>query len=360
MDEEEKIIPGNTGVIEDPRTEEEKEKDYSHEEIAHGVTAPVVWPTKQYPNFNYYSKRNQSMSLSCMAQAGVKALGVENYKEEQKFIDFSALDPYDRRVNKPGGGMWGQNLMNILSTNGACLESQLPSQGFGETMMNREVVRTPEMIEVAKKYRGGGYVEVKLRDIDAVASVIAQGKPVILVMYFDAAGTEWWREVPQINVPNLGLYDDAAIRHGITAVDFTMYNGKKALIIDDSAGNWSSINQGGQRVLTEDFFNKRCYYAAYFLPLANEGGYPKPVHTFNIPLRFGMMANAEVKNLQAVLYYEGFLKIKPTGNYLEQTAAALLKWQKAHNVAPDSELNPLKGKSFGPKSRAVANGIYSN
>jgi len=344
------------GIIQDPRDEAEKQKDWSHEELAFGIEQPVQWQEKK--EYRFFSERFQSSSLSCMAQSGAKVLGVENHVEEGRFIDFSALDIYDLRMNKPGGGMWGQNLMELL-TRGACLESQLPSQNMGEKAMNRPVVRTPEMLQVAHQYRAGNYVEIKVRTIDAVASVISQGKAVELMMYFDENCEEWLMRMPTIKYSFKNPWDKGTTRHGIAAVDFTLINGRKALIIDDSTGNDTSLR--GQRIITEEFFNSRCFYAAYCLPQKNEvPPVSQPVVQFSKPLSFGMMANDEVKKLQSVLIFEGFLKIpKPTGNYLEQTASALLKWQHKYvSTASTAELNALRGRSFGPKSRAVANQLY--
>lgn len=357
--------PKVLGVIEDPRTEDERSKDYSHEEVTAGAVS-IQWVQKKPEDWKRYPKRNQSSSLSCLAQSGAKLLGVENKVETGNFIEFSALDIYDRRANKPSGGMWGQNLMQILKDQGSCYESQLPSQGMNESQMNRAVVRTQDMLDIERTYKTGGYVEVKNRTIDAVASVLEQGKAVELMMWFDEEGTEWWKTVPSIKYPNLGTTDAGATRHGIVAVDYTMFDGKKCLIIEDSAGNYSSIDGKGQRILTEEFFNKRCYYAAYALPLVNSAPdapvTPKPKHTFNNPLSFGMKGNADVAALQDILKYEGVfpVNIPSTGNYLEQTAKAVLKWQIKHGVATLGELQSLQGKTFGPKSRAVANAIYSN
>jgi len=97
-----------------------------------------------------------------------------------------------------------------------------------------------------------------VKDIETVASVIqTTGKAVMLWFYFNNSGE--WVGVPEIKDPNLDI--SQANRHSVAGVDAVMYEGKKAIIIEDSWG--STFGFHGQRVITEDFFKARNFFAAY-------------------------------------------------------------------------------------------------
>jgi hypothetical protein len=145
---------------------------------------------------------------------------------------------------------------------------------------------------------------------------------------------EWARNVPQVFYPNLSLYGSESLKHSVVAVDYTLYNGKKALIIDDSwgAGN-STIN--GQRVITEDFHTQRNYYAGYALDFNFETGLEeKPKWTFTKDLSWGMKNDKDVEMLQRCLAY---LKLFPnegyfTGNFYGLTLDAVKKFQAQYGI----------------------------
>ena len=72
-------IEFNMGVAEDPRPQEQKERDYTHRKLA---GAPViVWQEKT--EWKRYIEREQDGSLSCMAQAGAKAVEILKDKKEE-------------------------------------------------------------------------------------------------------------------------------------------------------------------------------------------------------------------------------------------------------------------------------------
>jgi hypothetical protein len=323
------------GALLDPRTDQEKEKDYQHDEVA--SASPVVWFEKK--QYKYFSKRNQAYSSSCMAQSGVKMLGIENNLEEGKYIEPSAYPVYRDRANYPSGGMFHQDCLQLLCKPKACLESDLPSQNMSESQMNKDYVLTDKTKADADKYKAGGYVFIA-KDMDKIASVVEQGKGVQIMLYF--MGSEYWQNVPEIIDDTLKQYEDRASRHGVTIVDYTLYKGKKAFIIEDSAGNSSSINSNGQRIITERFFTERCFSAAYLLELKNKADeVAKPEHEFKKVLKFGMR-NDEVKLLQDFLKNQGlFPNIPSTGNFLQITKKAVIAFQKTHRLVPDGIVGPM-------------------
>src|SRR3990167_4423797 len=125
-----------------------------------------------------------------------------------------------------------------------------------------------------------------------------------------------WKNEPVIINSNLDLNALTTNRHSVVAVDFTLYKGKKSLIIDDSWGFASAMN--GQQ-------------------------------------------NDDIKMLQNILKNEGLFPSNPnmnTGYYGAITAKAVLQWQIKHSVADLLELNSLAGRRVGEKTIKKLNEIY--
>ena len=348
-----RVRPYFTGLKEDLRSAEEKKKDYLHKEVSEGPRS-VEWVEKKPEEWRKFPIRDQKSSYSCVGQSIAKLLGIENYVEENKFVNLSALDIYDRRINKPEPGMGGDNALQVASKYGACLEEQLPSQNMNEEQMNVPVYRSEEMKATAALYRASNYIKITPSyDIDTIASIIRQGKGVMLFLEFNY---DEWKDVFIIKRSKTSL------RHAVVVVDYTLWNGEKALVIEDSAGNFKLWP--GQRIITESFLKKRCYYAGYLLHLANDptliARTKKPHHKFTEMLQFGQDC-MDVVALQNILRFEGFFpaNIKSTGYYGAITAKAVLAWQVKHGVAGDTELNRLQGKYVGEKTIAKLNELYA-
>ena len=243
-----------TGALED----KEDERDYRHEELC---SAPVVtWVEKKQEEWRKFPIRDQDGSGSCVAQTTVKVLGTENNREEKLFPILSALDIYDRRSNKPGEGMYGREGMLLGSQFGATLEEFMPSQKKSEGEMNAPVTRTKFTTKVAEIIKGGAVIAIPL-NIDSIASVIQSGKCVAIGVNF---GSGYNQPVPQLPADGKFPY-----RHYITGVDTTLWQGKKAIIIEDSWGPTYGFN--GQRVILEDWFTAgRITSAFYYEDLDND------------------------------------------------------------------------------------------
>ncbi len=343
------------GVAPDIRTKEEKAKDWQYAETASAVS--VIWKEKKLEEVRFFSRRDQNGSSSCMAQSGVKMLGIENVVEENIYEEFSATPVYQARANKPGGGMWQQDLLSILCKPTACLDSQVPSQKLGESQIDVPYTQTQEQIDTATEYKAGGYSFIPI-NIDKIASIISEGKAVQLVMFF--ARDEWWLNIePKIKHPELKNFDADALHHGICAVDYLLWNGQKALAIEDSS---VYPNENGQRIITEEFLLKRCYGAGYLLPRTNQHAVVnKPKYKFTKPLTYGMLNNKDVKILQNILKFEGSMlnSIPSTGNFLALTAQAVKKWQVVHGIVDFINENDLTKIRIGSKSIAILNKLYN-
>lgn len=341
-----------SGAIPDPRTTEEKLSDFTLGEIV-AATNPVIWTEKPQGQWRTFPIVDQDGSGSCVAQTLAKQLGIVYYLRNGSYIPFSALHIYQRRANKPYAGMAGVNAFDI-AREGVTLEDLVPSANMGDEAM--DAVKIPQYKQdVGKVFKIGNYVMLPLRDIETVASVIqTTGKGVMVWSFWKVS--EWNKPVPTVDYPNLGQFEGE--RHSVTAVDFTLYQGKKCLVIDDSWGTQTGWN--GQRLVTEDFFSKRNFFAAYPIGFAfEEGQIQKPQYKFVVPMEFGM-TNPDVKALQNILKYEGLFPMNTdsTGMYGALTAKGVLAFQKKYAVAPNAELDALKGRLVGQKTIAKLNQLY--
>ena len=340
-----KVDEENLGLIKDPRSSEEKEKDYSTDEVTF-CYPPISWKEKPESEWIKFPIFFQDHSGSCVAQAVAKALGIENYIEEEKFVHYSARDIYTRRSNYPGKGMYFKDAMEIGHKQGATFEQLMPSQGIDEELMNDSTDRTPLTEMSAKIGRGGNYVSLPL-DIDAIASIIEyEKKGVVIGVRFGPS--EWNRDVPQI------LGKDKRYGHGICATNAILYNGKKALVIEDSWGETSG--KSGRRIITKDWFDaKRISYAGYYKFFKNDGlpSQQKPKHNFKNDLYYGMRKEPEVVKLQECLAYLKFFPsdVDFTGNFYNITRDAVKRFQTANGI------EPVKG-FVGPLTRKILNELF--
>jgi hypothetical protein len=204
------------------------------------------------------------------------------------FVTFSPGDIYDRRTTKGLGDGQGMNATDpfAIAAEGVTLDALVPSQGLSEAQIN--ALTTPGYTrEIAQLFKISNPQAVVLPkgDIEALASVIQQtGKGVMVWFYFTA--DEWSLAMPTLNPANAGVSEvsDRMLRHSVVAVDFFLYQGQKALMIEDSA------HLGGltRRIVTESFFATRNMFAAYpmNLQLVQVGPSAYPQHRFTKTLTF--------------------------------------------------------------------------
>lgn len=343
-----------TGALEDTRARDEKEKDYWFNELV-AKADPVDWREKKPEEWRKFLIFNQDGSGSCVAQTCAKLLGILYWLKNQQYVHFSATHIYQRRINKPAGGMAAIDAFKILQS-GATLEELVPSQNMTDTQMDS--VQIPQYKQdVGAVFKIGNYITMPTKDIDTIASTIQKtGKGVMVWFYFKI---DEWTETPAVKYPNLQPNDSIAARHSVTAVDSTIYEGEKALIIDDSWGSKYGI--AGQRVIKESFYKARNIFAAYPITFKfEEGETTKPVYQFIKTLTFGT-SDLDIKALQDILKYEGLFptNTESTGYYGAITAKGVLGFQKKYKVAPDAELDLLAGKSIGAKTIAKLNELFS-
>lgn len=293
------------GLAPDPRTPEQKAKDFIHSDVAGDVI--LSWREKEQNDWKKYVPREQDGSLSCCGQASAKAVEILTGQV------MSAHPPYRARSNYPAGGMYLQNVGQVWKTTGSTTELLDSSQFKNEQYMNRDItVPTPTKML-------GEYRFVDPRDIDEIAEAIELHGHCILIFH---CNKKEWTSVP--------IYDaDQPINFGhcVCAVDYFLKNGEKVILIEDSTGHFNSISpeKTGQRLITSNFLINRCSGAMYLSPKAS--------YVFTKTLRKGMFSE-DVKQLQRVL---GVIQ---TGYFGSMTLKAVKSFQASHGLVSDGVVGP--------------------
>ena len=307
------------GIVEDPRSPEEKAGDYKQSDILMGEVL-LNWVEYNEKNLKTFPIQNQDGSLSCVAQATSKILAMHEVLEGRDYDQLCPKFIYTRRENYPAGGMWLPNALSIACKYGSCPEVDMPCDSKGESFMN-DLKESAVCVVDAKPYKGNFYLELPL-NIDEIAKVHEQGYGVLLGFRFDY---DEWTEVPKLHADS-----KKECGHGVASVDYCLYNGEKALVIEDSWG--PGYGKGGRRIITETFLKARCFYAGYVTSLPN--------FIFSKTIKIGS-SGIEVRKLQEVL------KIPIDGIFGQKTRLSVIAYQIKHLLVPDGIV--------GPKTRAELN-----
>lgn len=309
-----------SGIVDDPRLEEEKVLDYKTSDLAMG-DIPVYWVDINNKHLKTYIIQNQDGSSSCVAQATAKLLAIHEVKEGKEYLQLCPKYIYTRRANYPSGGMWLPNALEIACKEGTCPEYDMPCDSKGESFMN-DKSELAICKEHAPKYKGKAYFEI-VGGIDEVAKVLEQGYGVLLGARFDY---DEWTDVPVLHTDS-----KLACGHGFAAVDYCLYEGKKALVIEDSWG--PGYGKGGRRIITEDFFNARVFYKGYVTSLEDVK------YIFSKTLKLGSKG-LDVKMLQIKL------SINADGKFGPQTRTAVMAFQLTHGLKSDGVVGPMTNKKL--------------
>lgn len=314
-----------TGCLPDTRSEEAKAKDW-HKEVAMAV--PVEWKEKSFEDVKHFPVRDQDGSGSCVAQTLALILGIQNFLEEGKFIEFSAKDIYTRRSNKDTMGMIGVEALDIARKYGATLEVLIPSQNMGEFDMNN-ITREVSDEQIAQIFKIKDFYQLPF-NVDAIASIMESGrrdgvaKP--LMVWFMFPRIEWDAK------PNLTSVTNDMVHHSVTAVDYGIVDGKKGIFIQDSWGLHSSTS-GGLRFISENYL-KRMTFCAYVNDVNNDWQ-DKPESSTIIKRILKLKDRGEdVKELQRLL------GITQDGIFGPGTWQAVRKFQQNNSLVVDGVVGP--------------------
>jgi len=341
----------------DTRPDEEKIKDFRLEEVV-SAPEPVLWKEKLPERWRLFPDQYQNGSGSCVAQTIKKLGGIALSLKNKSFVELSATPIYQSRSNRPDSGMIGVEAFELWRKKGLTLESLVPSRAMSDAEMDAYEVEQYKL-DIGKVFALKNHVGLPVGDIETIASTIQKTKKGVMVWFYFTS-KEWGQFVPKVIDDTLTLRSEKVSRHSVAAVDFTLYKGEKALIIEDS----SPFGGLYRRVITESFLQKRNWFARYGTSFEFEAGSTlKPSHIFNRDLKFNDTFNIdpEVVILQDCLKWDGTFPSDrdSTGYYGAITAKAVFDFQKKYKVAPDAELDVLQGRSVGPKTRALLNTMFA-
>jgi len=338
-----------SGAQLDTRSKVEKSKDYKFEEIV-AFANPVQWVEKTPDQWRKFPIFNQNGSGSCVAQTQAKEMGIMRYLKDGNYVHFSAADIYQKRFGKPVAGMGAIEARNIAK-NGVTLEILAPSQALSDSEMDSLVIEDYKH-EVGNVFSVTNYIELPIGNIEILASFIqTTGKGAMVWFFFEY---KEWTDHPYVYNKDLMVTDPGICRHSVTAVDFCLVNGKKSIIIEDSWGPNYGLN--GQRVIDEEFFKTRNFYAGYLMNFKFDEQIVKPHYIFLKDLELGMLG-ADVTMLQTCLQYEKLFptNVKPTQYFGSITRKAVQDFQTKYSIAFDGMLGYGR---VGPKTRAKLNEIF--
>lgn len=374
MEKEEDINTLFTGALDDFRSEADRAKDYTADElVAYGEVSLAPLNVATIPHFAVkgYYVRDQDGSNTCVAQTRALMQGIERYREQGVFVDHSAADIYQRRSNKPYAGMIGVDAFELVRKGGVTLEALMPSQKVNDEKI-MEVPRYPVFDEVGKVFAEEGYAQVPF-DAKKISSLMAgnikRGLHKPMMMWFRFPYSEWTgKPVLSNNLGAYGVGTEKYVHHSVTGIHAGMIDGEIGFAIQDSWG-LHSTTQGGIRLITASYLAKRmtfCGYAADFTTQwqGNDSvpDIAKPKHVFNVDLTYGMENHVDVRALQNILKFEQMYPVtqEATGNYGPLTAKGVVAWQTKNKVGTPEQIAALSGTKsrVGPATRAKLNETY--
>lgn len=257
-----------TGALVDERPDAEKANDPTFAEVV-GSAAPVAWQEKWPDAIRRFPDQDQKQSFTCGANALSKSEAV-HFAQKYGYLPFSRPDIYQRRSNMPAAGMAMWDMFDIASKGlvPTSFTAEKPERLFQDS--DYEALPIDRWAKGLEPFKVRGNVKLPA-DVEAIASVIQQtGKAPVALTYFTAG--EWSKEIPYIVESGMRVGDPSALRHFVAITDFTLYNGRKYLVVEDSA--WF----GGyrRRLASEEWVRERFYEVRYGMNFAFEQGTSRP------------------------------------------------------------------------------------
>lgn len=198
--------------------EAQKSPDDFRDWIAETIYPDVDLPKELDLRGDLQPIRNQGRQGSCVAQAGCVMKEWQEKKDVKLNEYFSPQYIYNNRENYPNSGMYGRDLMRILTKLGCCREVIFPYGTNKDTNITSD-----EAIEDAKNYKIKSYALVST--IDGLKKALYKNGPCIILLptYEDAGNTFWKPKNP------------TDVRKGGHAVAIVGYN-KEGFILRNSWG----------------------------------------------------------------------------------------------------------------------------
>ena len=296
----------------DTQTEEQKAKNYQFSEVV-TAPAPVVWTEKPQDSWRKFTIRDQDGSGQCVVMTYATELGIVARQKYHVWLDFSSSFPYQQRKYPTISGCTSEDIYSIFPKIGNVFEKDMPSQ-FMSDAQAMAVEKAPYFADMAKVFPAKR-IQLPI-DFETVASTIQEtGKGVMVWFHFSR---EEWTDIPQV------LPQPTTSGHSVTAVDFTLKDGKKYLVIQDSWGLAYAMN--GLRLISEEYFYKRCFLASYLLnfQMAENTLPTKPIF------------DGSIMSAQRCFKWEGLfpLNVSEVENWGNVTRTACIAFQKRYNITP--------------------------
>ena len=296
----------------DNQSDEQKEKNYKQSDVVTAVTPPI-FPVKEPKNFLKYPIRSQGASGRCVTFTYAKELSIWFQQKYGVWMDFSTCFPYQLRSNPDISGCSSVDIFEVFPKIGNIFESFMPGDGLGD--MASMAVKMPTYAKDLAKMVEVKRISLPL-DFDTVASTLQNtGKGVMLWFHFNSYE---WKDIPILSEQPI------TSGHSITAIEAVTYNGQEYIVCDESWGINYSMN--GQRLISREYFNHRCFQASYLMAFKFSVGEPSDKPSFD----------GSIISFQKCLKWLGYFptNIAEVENWGPVSRNACIKFQKAYAIFP--------------------------
>lgn len=289
--------------------------------------AEVSWKPLDISNLPTYPQYDQYSKFSCVANSmGLFDAILYSQRNPQKIkedLKFSADFIYENRSNRPSQGMIGTNAFEITKNIGSIPYQLLPNN----FLESDAVLIEGWMKDVAKVFQSQDEaILIPIKDIDTLVSVQqVTGKPIMV--WFDFNWDQWAKKSPTLS----GYYPQ--LRHSVVFIPpkgnqmtYGMFEGEKAIVIQESAGLTSTLN--GKRIIKESFYKKHNLFAGYKM-------------RFKFDVGAGEKYDGTIISLQKCLRSVGYfpMNISLVENYGPVTQRAVTNWKTANGLPSNSMLD---------------------
>lgn len=303
---------------------------YKQEDVVAKI-AQAEFKPKSRLEWRTFFRQWQDGCSGCVAFTKAKIASILYFLKTGRKVKFTPGFDYTQRANRPGEGMYFSDIVKLASK-GCLLYDLMPCEGFSEGQMNSLVVEQYHRDAADAFMFPDTWVTIDPKDFNAIASTIEKTGKGIMLWFTFGPGEFFSTQKPKY------LNSDNPWAHSVTAVDAFTFEGKKYILIEDSAENNENLYQ---KLIDEEFLLKKCYLAAY------------PINfKFAIGTDGKPSYDGSIISLQKCLRYEG--KFPENVAYVESngpiTQQAVKKFQAE---------NSLEQTGFvGPKTKALLQEKY--
>ncbi len=340
------------GIALDTRSNKEIKKDWNAKDLVSGyIKEPIFKTINNINEIPLYFRRDQDGSGSCVAQSLAKLIEVILLKKKGIHYKFSATPIYQKRSNKPEGGMIGQDAMDIVVKFFTCLEEMVKSENMNDSMMDSLPVDVNQLLSFTATF---------FKENNISFSYFVDNSPTFneMAQYVENEGgaiafissdyQNWCKDRPT-NIDN-----KRTIGHSTCYHELINMNGEDLIVLDESWGKYSTSEMGdrGQRLMDKDTFEGTAFFVGVLVLheyKENKVDYSKYV---SLPIMQYKDNKPQVQDLQQMLLEYGSFpsNIGKDNNFGNQTRKALLKWQLENLSTSKTLLNLWGGRYFGSAS----------